>query len=464
MKTVEHDVVVLGGGPGGYVAAIRAAQLGFNAACIDENRVFGGTCLRVGCIPSKALLESSHLYHEAQHGMASHGVQLASVGLDLATMMERKNKIVAQLTSGISMLLKRNKITPYNGRGKLVGVDQVVVTTPEGAVTIKAKHIILATGSQPATMRGIELDGDRIGDSTTALQYSQVPKRLVVIGGGYIGLELGSVWQRLGSQVIVLEAMDRILPGLDLEIGQLAHRAFEKQGIEFRTGSWVESASFDGTLCHVKCKDAEPIECDRVLLCTGRVPCSHDLGLESVGIETDKRGFLPVDGQLQTAVKGIYAIGDLIGGAMLAHKASEEGIVCAERIAGMKSHVNYDAIPAVVYTHPEIASVGKTEEQLQEAGVEYLKGICPFGASGRAMAMGDTQGRVKILAHAKTDRVLGVHIIGPRAGDLIAEATAAIEFGASSEDIARCCHAHPTLSELLHEAAMAVSKRAIHTA
>ncbi|MCA9159738.1 MAG: dihydrolipoyl dehydrogenase, partial [Planctomycetales bacterium] len=348
--------------------------------------------------------------------------------------------------------------------GKLVGVDQVVVTTPEGSVTIQAKHIILATGSQPATMRGIELDGDRIGDSTTALQYSQVPKRLVVIGGGYIGLELGSVWQRLGSQVIVLEAMDRILPGLDLEMGQLAHRAFEKQGLEFRTGSWVESASYDGTQCQVKCKDAEPIECDRVLLCTGRVPSSHGLGLESVGIETDKRGFVPVDGQLQTAVKGIYAIGDLIGGAMLAHKASEEGIVCVERIAGMKSHVNYDAIPAVVYTHPEIASVGKTEEQLKEAGVEYLKGICPFGASGRAMALGDTQGRVKILAHAKTDRVLGVHIIGPRAGDLIAEATAAIEFGASSEDIARCCHAHPTLSELLHEAAMAVSKRAIHTA
>ena len=463
MKTVEHDVVVVGGGPGGYVAAIRAAQLGLNTACIDENPVFGGTCLRVGCIPSKALLESSHLYHEAQHGMASHGVQIANVGLDLATMMERKNKIVTQLTSGISMLLKRSKIAPYQGRGKLVGVDQVAVTTAEGVVTIKAKHIILATGSRPATMRGIEFDGDRIGDSTTALQYSEVPKRLVVIGGGYIGLELGSVWKRLGSQVTVLEAMDRILPGLDLEIGQLAHRAFDKQGIEFRTGSWVESASFDGQKCRVKCIDAEPIECDRVLLCTGRVPCSNDLGLESVGIETDKRGFIPVDAQLKTAVQGIYAIGDLIGGAMLAHKASEEGIVCVERIAGMKSHVNYDAIPAVVYTHPEIASVGKTEEQLKESGIEYLKGICPYGASGRAMALGDTQGRVKILAHAKTDRVLGVHIIGSRAGDLIAEATAAMEFGASSEDIARCCHAHPTLSELLHEAAMAVSKRAIHT-
>lgn len=464
MQAVEHDVVVIGGGPGGYVAAIRAAQLGLNTACIDENQVFGGTCLRVGCIPSKALLESTHLFHEAQHGLGSHGIQLQGVQVDLAAMMERKDKIVQQLTSGVAMLLKRNKVTSYNGRGKLTGVGEVEVSTAAGPIALKAAHIILATGSRPATMRGIEMDGDRIGDSTAALKYNEIPKRLVVIGGGYIGLELGSVWQRLGSQVIVLEAMDRILPGLDHEIGQLAHRAFEKQGIEFRTGSWVESAKVEGNHCIVQCKGAEPIECDRVLLATGRIPCSHDLGLEAVGIETDQRGFVPVDGQLQTAVKGLYAIGDLIGGAMLAHKASEEGVVCVERIAGMKSHVNYQAIPAVVYTHPEIASVGRTEEQLKEAGVDYIKGICPYGASGRAMALGDTQGRVKVLAHAATDRVLGVHIIGARAGDLIAEATAAMEFGASSEDIARCCHAHPTLSELLHEAALAVSKRAIHTA
>lgn len=463
MNAVEHDVVVVGGGPGGYVAAIRAAQLGLNVACIDENDAFGGTCLRVGCIPSKALLESTHLYHQAQHQLASHGVQVSDVQFDLAVMMQRKDKIVSQLTGGISMLLKRNKVTAYKGRGKLIGVDRVAVKSSDGTQEIKAKHIILATGSKPATMRGIEVDGDLIGDSTAALQYSDVPKRLVVIGGGYIGLELGSVWNRLGSKVTVLEAMDRILPGLDHEIGQLAHRTFEKQGIEFLTGSWVESARVDGQRCIVQCKDAEPIECDRVLLSTGRVPCSDDLGLENVGIETDKRGFIPVDAQLQTAVQGIYALGDLIGGAMLAHKASEEGVVCAERIAGMKSHVNYDAIPAVVYTHPEIASVGRTEEQLKEAGVEYIKGMCPYGANGRAMALGETQGRVKILAHAQTDRVLGVHIIGAHAGDLIAEATAAMEFGASSEDIARCCHAHPTLSELLHEAAMAVSKRAIHT-
>ena len=464
MSEVQHDVVVVGGGPGGYVAAIRAAQLGFNTACIDENDRFGGTCLRVGCIPSKALLESSHLFYEAQHGIAAHGVKVSDVQLDLAAMMKRKDQIVNQLTGGIDMLLKKNKVTAYRGRGKLTGVETVSVQAKDGPVSIKAKHILLATGSKPASMRGIEMDGTRIGDSTMALGFTEVPKRLVVIGGGYIGLELGSVWKRLGSEVIVLEAMDRILPGLDTEIGQIAHRVFEKQGIQFRTKSWVESARVEGDKCIVKCKDAEPIECDRVLLSTGRIPCSADLGLEAVGIETDKRGFIPVDKNFQTAVKGLYAIGDLIGGAMLAHKASEEGIVCIEGIAGVHSHVNYDAIPAIVYTSPEIASVGKTEEQLKEAGVEYIKGICPYGASGRAMALGETQGRVKILADAKTDRVLGVHIIGARAGDLIAEATAAMEFGASSEDIARCCHAHPTLSELLHEAAMAVSKRAIHTA
>ena len=464
MKTVEHDCVVIGGGPGGYVAAIRAAQLGMNTACIDENDVFGGTCLRVGCIPSKAMLESSHVYHSTKESVGEHGVKVGDVELDLAAMLARKDKIVSQLTGGISMLLKRNKVTGYKGRGKLTAVDTVEVVTEDEPVKIKAKHIILATGSKPATMPGIEMDGDLIGDSTTALSYPEVPKTLVVIGGGYIGLELGSVWNRLGSKVIVLEAMDRVLAGLDHEIGQIAARTFQRQGIDFRTNSWVESATVKDGKCVVKCKEADPIHCDRVLLSTGRIPCSADLGLENVGIETDRRGFIPVDEHLQTAVRGVYAIGDLIGGAMLAHKASEEGIVCVERIAGMKSHVNYDVIPAVVYTHPEIASVGKTEEQLKEAGVEYIKGICPYGASGRAMALGDTTGRVKVLADAKTDRVLGVHIIGAHAGDLIAEAVAAMEFGASSEDIARCCHAHPTLSELMHEAALAVSKRAIHTA
>ncbi|MGN6544900.1 MAG: dihydrolipoyl dehydrogenase [Aureliella sp.] len=464
MKQVEHDVVVVGGGPGGYVAAIRAAQLGFSTACIDENERFGGTCLRIGCIPSKALLESSHLYSEAKKHFAAHGIKAGNLELELATMLGRKDKIVDQLTGGIDMLFKRKKVTPYRGRGKLQDPETVVVSGGGEPVTIRAKHILLATGSRSATMRGIEEDGKRIGNSTMAPSFPSVPEHLVVIGAGYIGLELGSVWRRLGSKITVLEALPRIMPGMDGEIAQLAQRAFEKQGFEFRLESWVEGASVQGEKCIVKCKGAEPIECDRVLVATGRVPCSSDIGLESVGIETDRRGFIAVDENYQTGVPGIYAIGDLIGGAMLAHKASEEGVVCVERIAGMKSHVNYDAIPGVAYTHPEIATVGKTEEQLKEAGVAYAKGICPYGASGRALALGDTQGRVKILADAKTDRVLGVHIIGARAGDLIAECVAAMEFGASSEDIARTCHAHPTLSEVVHEAALAVAGRAIHTA
>ena len=463
MNQIEHDVLVVGGGPGGYVAAIRAAQLGMNTACVDENPVFGGTCLRVGCIPSKALLESSHIYHVAQHELSAHGIQASGTQLNLAAMLARKDKVVSQLTSGIAMLFKRKQVQGYNGRAKLVGPNTVQILTSSGSLTVKAKHIILATGSRPATMRTVQSDGKYIGDSTMALNLTQVPKHLVVIGGGYIGLELGSVWKRLGSQVTVLEALDRILPGLDQEIGQLAHRTFEKQGIQIRTGSWVTSARVDGGQCVVECKEAQPIHCDRVLLSTGRTPCSDNLGLETVGIQPDNRGFVSVDGNFRTSVAGVYAIGDLIGGVMLAHKASEEGIVCVERIAGMKSHVNYAAIPAVVYTHPEIASVGQTEEQLKESGTPYKKGVCPYGASGRALALGDTQGRVKILAHAETDRVLGVHILGAHAGDLIAEAVAAIEFGASSEDIARTCHAHPTLSELLHEAALAVDNRAIHT-
>lgn len=464
MKQVEHDVVVVGGGPGGYVAAIRAAQLGLSTACIDENDRFGGTCLRVGCIPSKALLESSHLYHEAKEQFASHGIKTSGVELDLPAMLTRKDKIVEQLTGGIDMLLKRKKVTAYRGRGKLQDPDTVLVQGKDESIAIRAKHIILATGSRSATMRGIVEDGVHIGNSTMALSFDRVPEHLVVIGAGYIGLELGSVWKRLGSRVTVLEALPRIMPGMDAEIATLAQRTFEKQGLVFRLESWVESATVSSGKCIVKCKGAEPIECDRVLVSAGRVPCSQEIGLETVGIETDRRGFIAVDENYQTAVPGIYAIGDLIGGAMLAHKASEEGIVCVERIAGMKSHVNYDCIPGIAYTHPEVASVGKTEEQLKEAGVEYVKGICPYGASGRALALGETQGRVKMLADAKTDRVLGVHIIGARAGDLIAEVTAAMEFGASSEDIARVCHAHPTLSEIVHEAALAIGGRAIHTA
>lgn len=460
MAEQSFDLVVLGGGPGGYVSAIRAAQLGLKTAVIDENPQFGGTCLRVGCIPSKALLESSHLLVEARDHMVEHGISATKLTVDLGTMMKRKSKIVDTLTGGINMLLKRNKVTIYVGRGKLIGGGKIAVSTDD---TITAKNIIVATGSVPMRLPGIEFDGDYIGDSTTALSYTNVPKTLVVIGGGYIGLELGSVWNRLGAKIIVLEGMDHVLPGLDQEIAKIAKRTFEKQGLEFRTSMWVESAQRVGNQCEVKCKGAEPIKCDRVLLSAGRSPNTKDIGLESAGVKVDKRGFIEVNSNLQTSTAGVFAIGDCIGGAMLAHKASEEGIACVERIVTGHGHVNYDTIPAIVYTHPEIASVGKTEEQLKDAGIKYRKGSCPFGANGRARAIGDVDGKIKVIADAQTDRILGVHAIGARAGDLIAEAAVAMNFGASSEDLARCCHAHPTLSEIMQEAAMAVDGRAIHT-
>ncbi len=465
MNTTRHDLVVLGGGPAGYVAAIRAAQLGMNVACIDENDRFGGTCLRVGCIPSKALLESSHLYTEAKHHFAAHGLKVGGLEFDLPTMMARKTKIVDTLTGGIDMLFKQRGVIPYRGRGRLRDVETIEVTLSDGErLLVQGDKLMLCPGSRPMALPMIEEDGDRIGNSTTALSFPDVPKRLVVIGGGYIGLELGSVWNRLGSEVIVLEALDRILPGMDSELASLAHRTFAKQGIDFRTGTFVESAKRDGDQCVVSIKGAEAIRCDRVLLATGRTPLTSDLGLEAVGLQPDRRGFLTVDHDFRTSVPSIYAAGDCIGGMMLAHKAMEEGIVCVERMAGISSHMNYGVIPAVIYTHPEIASVGQTEDQLKEAGIAYRKGICPFGANGRARTLGETEGRVKILADKQTDRVLGVHIIGVRAGDLIAEATTAMEFGASSEDIARTCHAHPTLAEAVHEAALAVDGRAIHTA
>ena len=456
----KFDLVVLGGGPGGYVAAIRAAQLGFSTAVIDENEKFGGTCLRVGCIPSKALLESSHLFVEARDHMAEHGIAVGKPKVDLEKMIARKNGIVDALTGGIKMLLKKNKVTGIVARGKLVAANRIETSDGE---TIEADRIVIATGSIPMMLPGIEYDGDYVGDSTTALSYAEVPGKLVVIGGGYIGLELGSVWSRLGSEVIVLEAMDRVLGGLDAEIAKHARRAFEKQGLTFETGAFVESASRDGDGCKVVCRDREPILCDRVLMCAGRIPNTRDVGLETIGVETDRRGNILVDMHFQTSVDNVYAIGDCIGGAMLAHKASEEGIACIEQIAIGHGHVNYDVIPAIVYTHPEIASVGKTEEQLQEAGIAYRKGVCPYGANGRARALGDVDGRIKVLADEGTDRILGVHAIGSRAGDLIAEAAVAMNFGATSEDLARCCHAHPTLSEIMQEAALAVDGRAIHT-
>lgn len=460
MATEKFDLVVLGGGPGGYVAAIRGAQLGLKTAVIDENPQFGGTCLRIGCIPSKALLESSHLLVEARDHMLEHGISATKLTVDLSAMMKRKTNVVDTLTGGINMLLKRNKVTTYVGRGTLKGSGIIEVSTKD---TLTADNIIIATGSQPMHLKGVEYDGDFIGDSTTALSYTSVPRRLVVIGGGYIGLELGSVWSRLGSQVTILEGTSQVLPGLDKEFARLAKRTFEKQGLNFKTDMWVESATRQGDSCVVQCKGQEPIECDRVLMAAGRVPNSKDIGLEAAGVATDERGFVTVDHDLKTSAAGVFAIGDCIGGAMLAHKASEEGIAVVERIVKGVGHVNYEAIPAIVYTHPEIAMVGQTEEQLKEAGVDYRKGACPFGANGRARAMGDFDGKIKVLADAKTDRILGVHAIGPRAGDLIAEAAIAMNFGASSEDLARCCHAHPTLSEIMQEAALAVDGRAIHT-
>ncbi len=457
----QHDLLVIGAGPGGYVAAIRAAQLGLNTACIDAEAALGGTCLRVGCIPSKALLESSERYHEASHALADYGVKVSGVELDLERMLKRKDGVVSGLTQGVAGLFKKNKITRYHGHGKIVAPGRVVVTGPD-ACEIDAKHVIIATGSKVAQLRGVELDGDRIGGSTEALSYPEVPKHLVVIGAGYIGLELGSVWRRLGAKVTVLEYLERILPGMDAEMAREAERIFEKQGIEFKLGARVTSAKREGDEVVVGIEGQESVRCDRVLLAVGRTPNTDDLGLASVGIELDPRGRIPIDDHFRTYVPGFYAIGDVVRGPMLAHKAEEEGVACVENIVTGFGHVNYDAIPGIVYTHPEIASVGKTEEELNAANVPFKKGTFPFVANGRARALGDTEGRVKILAHAKTDRILGVHVIGPRAGDLIAEAAVAIEFSASAEDIARSSHAHPTLAEAMKEAALAVDRRAIH--
>jgi dihydrolipoamide dehydrogenase len=462
MATAEHDLVVIGAGPGGYVAAIRAAQFGLRVACVEREPALGGTCLRIGCIPSKALLESSELYEEAKGKLSEHGVRIGSVDLDLAALMRRKDKVVTTLTKGVEGLFKKNKITRYAGDASFAGPGQVHVQSGEEPYELSAPRIIIATGSVASTLPGVQVDGNRIGTSTEALAYSQVPAHLAVIGGGYIGLELGSVWRRLGSRVTVLEYLPRILPGMDVEIATEAQKIFQQQGIEFRLGAKVTAATAEGDGCLVQCEGMEPLACDRVLLAVGRRPNTEGLNLDKLGIQLDSKGFIPVNAQYSTSAPGIYAIGDVIGGAMLAHKAEEEGIACVDWMVHGYGHVNYDAIPAVVYTEPEIASVGKSEEQLQAAGVEYRKGIFPFLANGRARSLNRTQGRVKVLADARTDRVLGVHIIGPRAGDLIAEAAVAINFGASSEDIARSSHAHPTLAEALKEAALAVEGKAIH--
>ena len=458
-----HDLIVIGAGPGGYVAALRAAQLGRNVACVEREPALGGTCLRIGCIPSKALLESSERYVAARTELAEHGVRCADVALDLAALLARKDKIVAGLTKGIEALFKKNKVTRYAGHGRLAGPGRVNVTGADGSVTeLAAPHIILATGSRSAELKGVERDGDRIGTSTEALAYKKVPEHLVVIGAGYIGLELGSVWRRLGAKVTVLEYLPRILPGTDDEIADEALKLLGRQGLEFQLGCRVTAARVKGRKCVVECEHSAPLECDRVLLAVGRVPCTDDLGLETVGVTVDERGRIPVDEQFATSAPGVYAIGDVIRGPMLAHKAEEEGVACVERIFTGYGHVNYETIPGVCYTEPEIAGVGRTEEQLKSEGRAYRKGVFHFRGNGRARALGQVDGRVKILADARTDRILGVHIIGPRAGDLIAEAAVAMEFGASSEDLARCTHAHPTLAECLKEAALAVDGRALH--
>ncbi len=452
---MQHDLIIIGAGPGGYVAAVRAAELGLNVAVIDENELLGGTCLRVGCIPSKALLESSERFHEAQHELAAHGVKVTSVKLDLPTMLKRKEEVVSSLSSGIGSLFKMNKVKRYQGRGRITAPGKVKVEGKDSA-ELAAKNILIATGSTPVSLPGVELDGDRIGTSTEAISYTEVPKHLVVIGAGYIGVELGSVWKRLGAKVTILEYLDRILPGMDDDLAREALKVFKKQGLAFELGVKVTGASVKKNKVTVEREGGKPIECDRVLVSVGRRPNTQGLGLEEVGVKLDERGRIAVDDRFATNVPGIYAIGDVIRGPMLAHKAEHEGIAFASYLVRGAAHMNYDAIPGVVYTNPEIGTVGRTEQELKKAGIEYRKGMFPFRANGRARAMGQTEGYVKVLADAKTDRVLGVHIIGPRAGDLINEATAAIDFGATAEDIALVCHAHPTLPEVLKEAAHAV--------
>ena len=459
----SYDVIVIGGGPGGYVCAIRAAQLGLRAACVERRATLGGTCLNIGCIPSKALLQSSENFEEAKHAFADHGVVVEGVKLDLARMMARKRDVVGANVKGVEFLFKKNKVDWLKGTGRVTAPGKVDVDGTE----YEAKHIVVATGSEALTLPGVEIDEQAIVTSTGALELDRVPGHLAVIGGGYIGLELGSVWHRLGAEVTVIEYLDRLVPGMDSEVAKTFERVLGKQGLKFRLGTKVTGArrGNDGvtlTLEPAKGGPAEELKVDVVLVAIGRRAYTGGLGLEEVGVELDDRARVKVDAHYATNVPGIHAIGDVIAGPMLAHKAEEEGVALAERIAGQAGHVNYDVIPGVVYTWPEVASIGATEEQLKQQGVDYRVGKFPFTANGRARAMGSTDGFVKILADKATDRILGAHIIGPDAGTLIAELATAMEFGASSEDVARTCHAHPSLSEAVKEAALAVEGRALH--
>jgi dihydrolipoamide dehydrogenase len=466
---MPYDLLVIGSGPGGYVCAIRAAQLGMKTAVVEKDATFGGTCLNVGCIPSKAMLHASELYEEAGHTFGEMGIQVGKPSVDLPTLHKYRLQNVESNVKGVAFLFKKNKIETFHGIGRIIAPGKVEVKAEDGkAQTLETKNIVIATGSDVARLPGIEIDEKRVVSSTGALELPKVPQKLIVVGAGIIGMELGSVWRRLGADVTVVEFLDHVLPGIDGEVARQFHRIQEKQGITFRLSSKVTAVDTSGKILKVRIEPAagggtaETKEAEIVLVAIGRVPYSEGLGLEAVGVKRDSRGRVIVDPHYRTNVAGIYAIGDVIAGPMLAHKAEEEGVAVAEILAGQAGHVNYEVIPNVVYTFPEIASVGKTEEELKSAGVAYNAGKFPFTANARARANLATEGFVKILADAKTDRVLGVHILGPDAETMIAEAAIAMEFGASSEDIARTCHAHPTLSEAMKEAALAVAKRAIN--
>ena len=463
----NFDVIVIGGGPGGYVCAIRAAQLGLKTACVESRGTLGGTCLNVGCIPSKSLLNMSESYHKAHKEFQSQGIEFSDLKLNLDKMMSSKNKSVQTLTKGIEFLFKKNKVTYLKGKGVLFSENDVVVYEGEKKTSYKSKNIVLATGSAPSSLPGIEIDEQNIVSSTGALEFKEVPKNFAVIGGGVIGLEMGSVWSRLGSNVTVLEYLDHITPGMDKEVSSEFLKILTKQGIKFKLSSKVTAVTNKGNQVEVSFENnqtsqKEAMLVDKVLVAVGRKPYTEGLNLNKLGIKKDPQGRIEVNEKLQSSIKNIYAIGDIIKGPMLAHKAEEEGIAVAEIIAGQAGHVNYNTIPNVIYTSPEVAVIGKTEEELKKENINYKVGKFPFLANSRAKVNNEPDGFVKILAESKTDRVLGVHMIGPHTGDLIAEMALAMEFGASAEDIARTCHAHPTYTEAVKEAALAVDKRAIH--
>lgn len=474
----QYDIIVIGAGPGGYIAAIRASQLGFSVACCEYNPYdspdgeprLGGTCLNAGCIPLKALVASSEAYEQVSSHYADHGIRFSDVSIDIPKMQQRKEEIVTRMTSGIRFLFRKNRITTLIGRASFAGRTEdgirIIIRNKEEEEEVLARHVIIATGSKPRQIQNVEVDNVTICDNEGALKFTEAPKRLGVIGAGVIGLELGSVWRRLGAEVTVLEMMPSFLGSADESISREASKIFNKQGLHIRLGVRIQQAKCgnDGvSVAYTDDQGAEHLlECDKLIVSVGRVPNTEQLNLESVGLQTDSRGFIPVNERCATAAPGIYAIGDVVRGPMLAHKAEDEGVMVAELLAGQKPHVNYDTMPWVIYTTPEIAWVGKTEQQLRSEGRDYRSGQCPFSANGRALGLGEAQGFIKMLADAKTDEILGVHIIGHNASDLVAEAALAMEFSASSEDIARTCHPHPSLSEVMREAALAIDKRALN--